>query len=76
MKTADEIFKELNYKIDKTDISHTYTKDDLELIFILRSNSVFLRKSGQQKMILLSTDEVNAINKKIEEGRNNELYRS
>lgn len=72
MKTADEIFKELNYKIDKTDISHTYTKDDLELIFILRSNSVFLRKFGQQKMILLSADEVKAINKKIEEGRNNE----
>lgn len=74
MKTSDEIFNELRYKNEKTNISHTYTKDDLEIIFILRSNTVFLKKYGQQKMIMLSADEIEAINKKIQEQKETLLY--
>lgn len=66
-KTSDEMFIDLNYKIEKTDISHTCTKDDLEMTFILRSDTVFLKKTNQYKMIMLSLDEIKAISKKIEE---------
>lgn len=66
-KTSDEMFEELNYKIEKKKISHTYTKDDLEIMFLLRTNTVFLKKINQYKQILLSADEIKAINKKLEE---------
>lgn len=71
-KTSDEMFEELNYKIEKTNISHICTKDDLEMIFILKSDTVFLKKTNQYKMVMLSAEEVMAINKKIEEQRRNE----
>lgn len=61
------MFSALNYKIQKTNISHICTKDDLEMIFILKSDTVFLKKTNQYKMIMLSEDEIKAINKKLEE---------
>lgn len=66
-RTSDEMFSDLNYKIQKTNISHICTKDDLEMIFILKSDTVFLKKTNQYKMIMLSAEEIKAINKKIEE---------
>ncbi len=73
-KTSDEMFEELNYKIEKKGISHTYTKDDLEIMFLLRTNTVFLKKINQYKQIMLSADEIKAINKKLEEQSKNEIF--
>lgn len=70
-KTSDEMFEELNYKIEKKEISHTYTKNDLEIMFLLRTNTVFLKKTNQYKQIMLSADEIKAINKKLEEENKN-----
>lgn len=61
------MFEELNYKSEKKEISHTYTKNDLEIMFLLRTNTVFLKKTNQYKQIMLSADEIQAINKKLEE---------
>lgn len=66
-KTSDKMFEELNYKIEKKEISHTYIKDDLEIMFLLRTNTVFLKKTNQYKQIMLSADEIKAISQKLEE---------